>query len=88
MQEINTSNYNNFFNQIVQKIEKARYQAFQSINKHNITLNFEIGKTIVTEQDKHSWGKSVVERLSIDLTKIMEGTKGYSVQSLWNMRQF
>ncbi len=88
MQEINTSNYKQFFNKIVQKIENARYQAFQSINRHNITLNFELGKTIVTEQDKYSWGKSVVERLSNDLKKIMDGAKGYSVQSLWNMRQF
>lgn len=88
MQEINKNNYNQFFNQILQKIEKARYQAFQSINSHNITLNYEIGKTIITEQDKHSWGKSVVEKLSIDLKKAMDGAKGYSVQSLWNMRQF
>ena len=88
MQGIDTNNYKQFFNQIVQKIEKARYQAFQSINKHNIILNFEIGQTIVTEQNKHSWGKSVVERLSKDLTKIMDSKKGYSAQTLWNMRQF
>ena len=88
MQEISTNNYTQFFNKIVEKIEKARYQAFQSINKHNIILNFELGKTISIEQDKYSWGKSVVERLSIDLKKRMDGAKGYSVQSLWNMRQF
>ncbi len=41
MQEINTSNYKQFFNKIVQKIENARYQGFQSINRHNITLNLE-----------------------------------------------
>lgn len=88
MQITDKNHYTNFFNQIVQMIEEARYQAFQSLNKHNIVLNFNIGETIVKKQTEHSWGKSVVEKLSKDLQVIMDGKKGYSVQSLWNMRQF
>lgn len=88
MQIIDNNNYANFFNQIVQMIEDTRYNAFQSINRHNILLNYNIGKTIVEKQEKHAWGKSVVERLSKDLQRSMDGKKGYSAQSLWNMRQF
>ncbi len=36
----------------------------------------------------HGWGKSVVKNLSEELQKEFVGMKGFSVQNLWNMRQF
>lgn len=80
--------YNSFFNEIVQTINSARYEAYKSLNKHHIELNFEIGKLIVKNQDTNNWGKSIVDTLSQDINKQIDGIKGYSPQNLWRMRQF
>jgi predicted nuclease of restriction endonuclease-like (RecB) superfamily len=88
MKELNTNDYKTFINEIISTINSARYKAFKSINKHHIGLNFEIGKQIVINQKKHGWGKSIVNSMSNDINKLIDGIKGYSPQNLWKMRQF
>ena len=88
MKEISKDTYTLFFNDVLQTINSARYNAFKSLTKHHISLNFEIGKLIVENQEKHEWGKSVVDSLSNDINKQIDGVKGYSSQNLWKMRQF
>lgn len=78
--------YNNFFKEVIETIDLAMYEAYKSINKHHIGLNFEIGKHIVKNQDSNKWGKSVVDTLSIDINKKIDGIRGYSPQNLWRMR--
>jgi predicted nuclease of restriction endonuclease-like (RecB) superfamily len=80
--------YDSFFNEIIQAINSARYEAYKSLNKHHIGLNFEIGKLIVKNQEVNNWGKSIVDTLSKDINKQIDGIKGYSPQNLWRMRQF
>lgn len=43
---------------------------------------------IVERQNEHGWGKSVVQKLAVDLQKEFPGIKGFSAQNLWYMRQF
>lgn len=86
MNELNQ--YKSFFNEILQTINSARYEAYKSLNKHHIGLNFEIGKLIVRNQEDNNWGKSIVDTLSKDINKQIDGIKGYSPQNLWRMRQF
>ncbi len=83
-----TQNYEDFFNEVISAIEKARYEAFKSVNYSQIQQNYKIGNIIVERQNEFGWGKSIVEKLSKDLKRIIDGTKGYSSQNLWNMRQF
>lgn len=80
--------YANFFNEIINAINSAKYEAYKSLNKHHIGLNFEIGKLIVNNQESNNWGKSIVDTLSLDINKKIDGIKGYSPQNLWRMRQF
>jgi len=80
--------YSSFFNEIIQTINSAKYEAYKSLNTHHIGLNFEIGKLIVKNQEVNNWGKSIVDTLSIDINKRIDGIKGYSPQNLWRMRQF
>jgi hypothetical protein len=47
--------YNSFFNEIIHTINSARYEAYKSLNKHHIGLNFEIGKLIVRNQEDNNW---------------------------------
>ncbi len=85
---IDLQKYRDFFNEVIQTINSVKYEAYKSLNKHHIELNFEIGKLIVKNQEVNSWGKSIVDTLSKDINKQIDGIKGYSPQNLWRMRQF
>ena len=82
------SAYNSFFREIIETINSARYQAYKSLNKFHIGQNFEIGRIIVENQEINQWGQSIVDTLSKDINKQIDGVKGYSPQNLWRMRQF
>ncbi len=77
-----------FVTDIKQKILSSQYEALKAVNKELITLYWEIGKSIVEKQEAFGWGKAVVKNLSEELQKEFVGIKGFSVQNLWNMRQF
>ena len=76
------SAYNSFFGEIIDTINSSRYQAFKSLNKFHIGQNFEIGRIIVENQNKNQWGQSIVDTLSKDINKQIDGVKGYSPQNL------
>jgi len=80
--------YNNFLVEVINTINSTKYEAYKALNKHHIEQNFNLGKTIVINQEKNNWGKSIVETLSKDINKVIDGNKGYSPQNLWRMRQF
>ena len=80
--------YNYFFKAVIETINSAKYEAYKSLNKYHIGQNFELGKLIVKNQEKNNWGKSIVDTLSRDINKTVDGAKGYSPQNLWRMRQF
>ncbi len=80
--------YKEFFEEIIETINKAKYKAFKTLNRFHIEQNYEIGKIIVKNQEKHGWGKSIVDTLSRDINNVIAGVKGYSSQNLWRMRQF
>ena len=88
--EISTidENFTIFVKEIKSKILYSQYEALQAVNKELINLYWEIGKNIVEKQEQFSWGKSIVKNLSVELQKEFVGIKGFSVQNLWNMRQF
>ena len=83
------SEYKGFLDQVTSQIRKTKTQAAQSVNKIALSLYWWLGENIVHHQHKHGWGKSIVERLSIDLRKAFPDAKfGFSPQNLWYMRQF
>lgn len=87
-QNIDNTQFNTFVKDIKQKILSSQYQALKAVNKELISLYWDIGKTIVSKQEQFGWGKSIVKNLSNELQNEFIGVKGFSVQNLWNMRQF
>ena len=69
------------------KIRQAQYKAVISANKI-IFLYWDIGKTILIQQEKQGWGAKVIDRLSQDLCKTFPDMKGLSSRNLKYMRQF
>ena len=77
-----------FVKEIKSKILSHQYDALKAVNRELISLYLEIGKSIVAKQEAFGWGKSVVKSLSEELQSEFVGIKGFSVQNLWNMKQF
>ena len=87
--EISTSlEFHSFVKEIKNRILKTQYEALKKVNKELIGLYWSIGEDIVKKQNEYGWGKSIVKNLSQELQKEFVGIKGFSVQNLWNMRQF
>jgi len=82
-----TAEYGEFVRSIKQRIQASRAQAYRAVNRELIALYWSIGKEIVERQERHGWGKSVVEQLSADLRKEIPDQRGFSAQNLWFMRQ-
>ena len=80
--------YKSFFKEIKERIRQAQYTALKQVNKELIDLYWDLGRKIVVRQEKEGWGKSVVEKLAVDLQKEFPGIKGFSAQNLWRMKQF
>lgn len=79
--------YAEFLAGIKQSIRSARIRASRTVNRELIDLYWDIGREIVGRQERHGWGKSVVERLATDLSVELDGVSGFSAQNLWYMRQ-
>ena len=80
--------FKSFVSDIKTRILQGQYEALKSVNKELISLYWDIGKSIVSKQQEHGWGKSVVKNLSDELQKEFVGMKGFSQRNLWNMRNF
>lgn len=87
-EKIDKTAYKNFVEEIKEKVRQSQYLALKAVNKELINLYREIGKSIVDKQQQYSWGKSIVENLSVDLQKEFPGVQGFSSRNLWNMRTF
>jgi predicted nuclease of restriction endonuclease-like (RecB) superfamily len=80
--------YVELFQGVVKQIQQSRVKAASEANKLIGEMYFNIGRIITEKQEKYGWGKSIVEKLAVDLNEIFEGREGYSPQNLWYMRQF
>lgn len=71
-------------------METARSQAYRAVNSAMVQAYWNIGRIIVEEEQKGKIRAEYGEAVLVDLSKRLSGDfgKGFSVQSLWNMRQF
>ncbi len=81
--------YINFLEATKGKILSTRINVAKAACKEQMVLYRWIGQTIVEHQEKYNWGKSIVEKLAVDLYKAFPGSKfGFSPRNLWDMRRF
>ena len=78
--------YLDFIAEIKNQIKSAQYRALQKVNKEQIGLYWNIGKTIIERQKEFGWGKGIVEILAQELQKELIGIHGFSARNLWRMR--
>ncbi|MFI3300322.1 MAG: DUF1016 N-terminal domain-containing protein, partial [Candidatus Gastranaerophilales bacterium] len=70
------------------QIKTAQIKAAMSVNSQLILLYWEIGKTILEQQENKGWGAKVIENLSKDLRTSFPNMKGLSERNLKYMRKF
>lgn len=70
------------------EIRSAQAKAALCVNSELIILYWNIGKTILNQQEQAGWGSKVIENLSKDLQNSFPDMKGLSVRNLKYMRKF
>ncbi len=76
------------FDEIVTLIETARTRAIAAVNTALIDLYWQIGEYISWKVDSDGWGQGTVKELAVYIQRRQPGTRGFSAQNLWRMRQF
>jgi len=83
------SNINKTYSTIRSILDNARSKVYRTVNFVMVQAYWNIGKIIVEEEqkgkDKAKYGSYLIKELSKKLTT--DFGKGFSEQSLWNMRQ-
>lgn len=75
-------------NGLKDKIRQARFKATLTANAQLLAIYWEVGQTIIQQENEEGWGAKTVERLSVDLRIEFEDMKGLSVRNLRYMREF
>lgn len=83
-----TKNYKETLSLIKTEITLVRIKVTKKVVSEQINHYLAIGKIILKKQEEEKWGKSIVEKLAIDLQKDFPNRKGYSARNLWDMRRF
>ena len=76
------------FAEISTLIAAARESTARAVNVALIELYWNIGQIITHRIERDGWGKSTVQGLAEHLARTQPGSRGFSAQNLWRMRQF
>lgn len=80
--------YTNWLKGIKDKIRGTQLKASLSVNSILIELYWDLGREIVSKQEKSQWGSNIVEQLSIDLKHEFPEINGFSRRNLYAIRQW
>lgn len=86
-EQIISPQYQQLLVEITDLVQNHRIQAVQSVQLISNNLYWNIGELIIKKQKEFGWGKSIVEILSKDLTKLIGEGISWSPRNLWFMRQ-
>lgn len=81
-----SNDYKPFLQDILTRIQSARYEMLKSVSRQTVMLYRDIGKS-VSEKAQSQWRwNSVVEQLSQDLQREFPGIRGFSARNIWRMK--
>jgi len=88
MTKLPEKKYLDILSNLKDRIRQARLKAALTVNAQLLSIYWEIGKTILEQQNTEGWGAKIIDRLSIDLKTEFTDMKGFSVRNLKYMRAF
>ena len=77
-----------FLEALKQRIRSAQVRAALAVNRELVLLYWQIGRDILTRQEKEGWGSKVIQQLAKDLKREFPNMKGFSSRNLNYMRAF
>ncbi|GEO11373.1 PDDEXK nuclease domain-containing protein [Segetibacter aerophilus] len=80
--------YKSWLEELKKRIQSAQIKAAIKVNTELLLLYWQLGKEIILKQEESSWGDSIMEQLSNDLTTAFPGMKGFSKRNLFYIRQW
>ena len=83
-----TDQYNQAADAIKTAILQSQYEAAKGVNRVQLALYYGIGKFISAKTRKGVWGTNALQTISDKLRKDLPGLRGFSANSLKNMRKF
>ncbi len=81
-------NYKLFIAKLKEQIKKERLKSVLSASSAMIVMYWNIGKSIIEQQNKEGWGSKVIDRMSHDLKEEFPDISGFSPRNLKYMRKF
>ncbi len=85
---IHNNDYKDWSAFIFSKIRTAQTQTAIKVNAELLTLYWEIGNSIIEQQNQNGWGSKIIDLLARDLAENFPDNKGFSVRNLKYMRAF
>ncbi|MBA3035806.1 MAG: DUF1016 domain-containing protein [Desulfobacterium sp.] len=80
--------YDEWLKDLKIRIHTAQQRSTLAVSRELILLYWQIGREILTRQEKSGWGAKVIERLAHDLRNAFPEMKGFSRANLMYMRAF
>ena len=80
--------YGEALHALKEKIRHARIRASLSVNKELLSIYWEIGITVLRQQEQEGWGAKIIDKLATDLKMEFPDMKGFSVRNIKYMRSF
>jgi len=85
---LNDIEYKKLLSELKEKVRSNQLKASFKVNYELLDLYWNLGKEIVTRQEKYSWGDAFIKSLSKDLRKEFPDLQGFSETNLKYMRRF
>ncbi|MFM7457560.1 MAG: YhcG family protein [bacterium] len=79
---IEREDYHSLLLELKSKIHQSQFRASLAVNKELILLYWQIGNSILVQQEKEGWGSKIIEQLAKDLKSEFPLMKGFSVRNL------
>jgi predicted nuclease of restriction endonuclease-like (RecB) superfamily len=83
-----TDDYRALIADLKTRIRSAQIKAAITVNRELIALYWDIGQLIAEKQRASGWGDAVIDQIAGDLTRELEGMKGFSRRNLYYMKRF
>jgi predicted nuclease of restriction endonuclease-like (RecB) superfamily len=80
--------YDDWLRHLKERIRTAQVRAALAVNQELLLLYWQIGRSILEQQQQEGWGTKVIERLAKDLRKEFPNIKGFSRSNLSYMKAF
>lgn len=88
MSDLLPTNYAQLLSDLKAQVLAAQGQAALSVNRELVLLYWQIGRSILQQQQNYGWGSKVIDRLSADLKREFPQMGGFSPRNLKYMRKF